>query len=514
MSDEDRHDKCRWQKQLRAVFRSAFRIPHSAVVTLAALLVLSEVIYISLLRLDAINGVRPVLTFLAMMGALFAFYGMAVWLIGRLGQRERGALLVIAAGAVLFRLTLLPAGLPHDASWNEIRAGLRADVRGEAVAYERFLLFDNDIWRYLWDGHVWAHNVNPYAHAPLDSELDELTDNEGAVWGDVRDNVNYGATPTIYPPLAQMLFRFSHWLAPGSVFVLKTLLAGCDLLAALFIGLALKTLRRPVALVILYAWNPLVVKVYAGSGHADALLVAAVAATVYFIVRGSRRAAAASFGLAVLAKLSPLVLLPFVVRRTGLRGAVLIFAVLLVGYLPFLDAGGALFTGFLIYAREWTFNAGPYALFRWVAAMFSSEPFFVARAMCGVIVLSLLCWLAWRDDGKTKSFARYGATALGALIVFSPAVMPWYVTWTLPLALVADCRAWFYFSALICLAFLVMIDGVELGPLARWVEYVALALVWWWGARRAQSSPTLYEVSSTHAAPCCVPQAYGTVCRN
>ncbi len=481
------------------------RAAASPPLSLAALLVLSEIIYLAMLRLDAINGVRPVLTFLAMMGALFALYGIASVLVRGIGQRQRGALLVIAAGAVLFRLTLLPAGLPHDSSWDEMRAELRADVRAESVAYERFLLFDNDIWRYLWDGHVWAHGVNPYAHAPLDPKLDELTDDEiaeatdgRAVWGDIRENINYAATPTIYPPLAQSLFRLSHWLAPGSVLVMKTLLVGCDLLAALFIALTLKSLNRPVALVVLYAWNPLVVKVFAGSGHADALLVAALAATMYFIARGARRAAAVSFGLAVLAKLSPLVLLPFIVRRTGWRGAALMFAVLLAGYLPFLDAGGAVFTGFLTFAQEWTFNAGPYALFRWLAALLSSDPFFVARAMSGLVIVAVVCWLAWRDDGKPETFARYGAAALGALIIFSPAVMPWYVTWLLPLALVADRRVWFYFSALVCLAFLVMIDGVELGP-ARWVEYAALALVWWLDTRRAQSSAAAHEVLATHA---------------
>jgi hypothetical protein len=50
---------------------------------------------------------------------------------------------------------------------------------------------------------------------------------------------------------------------------------------------------------------------------------------------------------------------------------------------------------------------------------------------------------------------------LGALLVLSPTVMPWYVTWLLPLAIIARRRIWIYFSALVCLAFLVMVDGTE-----------------------------------------------------
>ena len=137
---------------------------------------------------------------------------------------------------------------------------MRADIRGESVTYERFQLYDADVWRYLWDGHVWAHGINPYLYAPTDPALDGLADEENAgqsdgraVWSDIRDNVNYATTRTIYPPLAQVIFRLSHLIAPGSVLVLKSLFVGCDLLAALFIALTLAALGRPVTWVLLYA---------------------------------------------------------------------------------------------------------------------------------------------------------------------------------------------------------------------------------------------------------------------
>src|SRR5258708_18447897 len=85
---------------------------------------------------------------------------------------------------------------------------------------------------------MWAHGLNLYQlppnHRALESVADQdnpgLTD-RSAVWEDIRDNVNHPWLPTVYPPLMQLVFRFSHWLAPGSVLVLKALLAGFDLLA-------------------------------------------------------------------------------------------------------------------------------------------------------------------------------------------------------------------------------------------------------------------------------------------
>jgi len=454
--------------------------------SLILLLAASEAVWITLLKFDAVNGARAVLTFLMLLGTLFALFGLSALVISKLDD-QRGALLVIAVGAILFRLTMLPAGLPAQLSWPEKVEALRADVTGEVVAYERFLLYDHDIWRYLWDGHVAAHGINPFQFAPNDPRLDALAGagnaalpaampDGGNVWGDIRDHVNHPAVPTIYPPLAQFVFRLAHAIAPGSVLAMKSLLTGFDLLAALLLALTLRHLNQPTTRVILYAWNPLVIKAFAASGHVDAVLVAALAATAYFFAWGRRRVAAISFGLAVLAKLTPIVLLPFIVKRTGWRNAALIPAVLLAGYAPFASPGSDIFTGLLTFAREWQFNAGPYALAAVVMGFFNRDPATAARAVCGLVIIGVILFLAWRDDGRAASFASYATPALGALVVFSPTVMPWYVIWALPLAIIARYRAWVYFSALVCAAFQVMVDEAERGWVL-WLEYGLFALL-------------------------------------
>ena len=404
---------------------------------------------------------------------------------------------------MLFRLTLLPVGLPHDAAPLAVPALLRADVRGEAVVYERFWLFDDDAWRYLWDGHVGAHGVNPYASAPADATLDALADEESgafddgreAVWSDIRDNVNHPSTPTIYPPFAQAVFRFAHWLAPGSVLALKGVLVAFDLLACLFIALALRAVGRPVTETLLYAWNPLVIKVFAASGHADAVLVAALAAVVYFLARHWPRAAAVAFALAILAKLSPVVLLPFVARRVGWRNTALVVVLVGAAYVPFLDAGAATFDGLRAFASGWQFNAGVYSLVKWTGglALDASQASAVARVLSMCATLSVVGMLTLYDDGRGERFAHYAVVALGALVVLSPTVMPWYVTWLLPFAVVAGRRAWVCFTAIVCTAFLIMINGTEYAP-ALWLEHGLLALLLYREYRHGRTQPQ-------HAAP-------------
>ncbi len=465
---------------------------------LGALLVASECLYLLLLRLNAINGLRPVLTFLTLLGALFVLYALAFSLVGSIRDPSRAMLLLIAAGAVLFRLTLLPAGLPHDASFRALLAGIRADVRGEAVSFERFQLFDDDVWRYLWDGHVWAHGGNPYAFAPNDAAVDAFADEDNAaltdsrpIWSDVRDNIPDAGVRTPYPPLGQSVFRVAHAIAPGSVLVLKTILVIFDLLGALFLAFALVAAGRPVTWVLLYAWNPLVVKVFAASGHSDAIAVAAVAALAYFLLKDAKFAAGVSFALAVLAKLIPIVFLPFVVRRIGLRNSVLALLLILSAYVPFLRAGQSPFAGTSAYAHYWQFNAGPFELVQWLAGAFSSDPSRDARWLMLVAAACVIAWLTWRDDWTPDSFAGSGAAALGTLIVLGPAVMPWYVPVVLPLAVLSGQRIWMWFSAIVCLAFFIMVDQ----HLPTWVlclEYglfAALLLYERYSAKRREQRP-------------------------
>src|SRR5689334_14643028 len=165
---------------------------------LIVLMAASACVYLYWLKLDAINGLRPVAVFLCAMLVLFLLYGMAARVVR---QARHGTWKWVAAGAVLFRLILLPAGLPAEASAASKLGMLRRDAAGQEVTFERFQLFDDDIWRYLWDGHVAAAGVNPYATAPASAALDALA--ADPPWSDIRDNVSYPAVATIYPPLAQ-----------------------------------------------------------------------------------------------------------------------------------------------------------------------------------------------------------------------------------------------------------------------------------------------------------------------
>lgn len=461
---------------------SAARPSARPLVILAALGLASEAGWLAMARLDAVNGVRPVLLFLGLMLALFACLACSARVLAQMPDAGRRLVPLIGAGAVLFRLTLLPAGLPVTTDAGETAAALMADLRGEAVTYERFLLFDHDIWRYLWDGHLLAHGSNPYAHAPADTTLDRFADPDhealadaGTPWADIRRNVNHPDVPTIYPPLAQATFALSHAMAPGSVAALKLVIIAIDLLACVLLAAALAAAGKSPALVVFYAWNPLVIKVFAGSGHADALVAAALAGTALCVARRWRVGAAVAMSCAVLAKLSPVVLLPLMVRRIGIGWTALIAVLTGAAYLPFVLDGTDVLAGFAAFGSRWVFNAGPFVFVRWMLGAVTGSPDPAARLVCAGLFLLLGALIVRRDDGRPESFAAHAGLVLGALLVLSPAVMPWYLAWLLPMTVLAGLRTGVVFSVLVLLAFVVMIDGTE----HRWVlavEYLALLI--------------------------------------
>jgi hypothetical protein len=187
-----------------------------------------------------------------------------------------------------------------------------------------------------------------------------------------------------------------------------------------------------------------------------------------------------SLGLAIAAKLAPLALLPFLARRVGSRRTLLVCLVAIACFLPYLGAGPNLFGGLLAFSGAWQFNSGP---FRLLALLM---PGTLARMTCAALLAVAIVILYRRDDADPDTFARVAVIALGAVLIFSPVVTPWYATWLLPLGVLAWNRVAIFFSAAVCMAFLVMVRGVE-WPWALLLEYGSLGLMIWWEIAKGRS---------------------------
>ncbi len=112
----------------------------------------------------------------------------------------------------------------------------------------------DDIWRYLWEGGIQLQGFSPYLLPPDATALEGLR----TPWW---SQINHPDTTAIYPPLAQLLFRF-HAAVGQQVVVFKLSFLAADLAIC-----ALLAARFGAARTALYAWNPLVIYGISGGGH-------------------------------------------------------------------------------------------------------------------------------------------------------------------------------------------------------------------------------------------------------
>ena len=282
--------------------------------------------------------------------------------------------------------------------------------------------YEDDFYRYLWDGFRFATAGTPYGAVPEEFFIDPAVP---ATFQGVLDGVNYPELPTIYAPVTQVVFLVAYWVKPASVAVLQAILIAVDVaVVALLLRLA------PARNVLLYAWCPLVVKEIAFTAHPDGVGVCLLLAAVVLARRRRWWIAAALLGLAVAAKTFALVLAPLILLRARLRHWLLFVATAAAVYLPFVVMGGTDLLSLGVFARDWEFNSAVFGLLKTVVA----PP--AARVVVGVLFAAFWAWYCLRRArGGDRGIPR-GDWLFGVLLLLSPVINPWYLLWLLPFAVV------------------------------------------------------------------------------
>ena len=440
--------------------------------------------------LRASNAPDDVARFLYVILALFGLH-LFVWWRARTHTVTVVWILLFAAA---FRLTMLAVGLPQE---NRIRA-LQHDLGGERTGYQPFLLYDNDIWRYLWDGHLSATGIGPYAATPheLLTEVEESGEDQppldSDLWWDVLDNVSFRTYTSVYPPLAQEVFSLAHFLAPGSVLVLKFLILLIDLGSCLAVVALLRALGRPDRDLLLYAWSPLVIKEFAGSGHLDTLMILLISWAAVALIRRRDWLAQSLLGIAVAAKLGALILFPLFWMRTRPKTWVAAPIAGLAVSVPFLSGIDGLFRGLGTYAREWDFNSGIWqALATSFGVLGLEDPGGLAHLLVKGATLAVVAGALLLARRGELQWVHGCFLTLAGLVILNPAVMPWYIPWALPFAIAVGNRTWIAFSGVAFLSYLFYVDqGAATWWL--WVEYlVVLGVAVWELSSRSRRPESL-----------------------
>jgi hypothetical protein len=292
----------------------------------------------------------------------------------------------------------------------------------------------------------------------------------------------------VYGPLTETLFR---WWYPVSmltgnpyvsVVLTKLPLLAFDFGAALLLVRLLGLLGLPARRVLVYWWSPLAVIEFAASGHNDSVAVFFLLLALIGLVMGEKSWALAALALSTLAKLFSAFLWVAVLPRWIERGRwrELLWPALCAAVVFWPYRAGLLnvVPGVSVFAGTWRNNDSLFGIF--YAATGTQ---LAASAAYGATVAGVAGYLA----GRGSPPLRAAFLVLGAVLLFSANVFPWYLTWILPLLAIFPNAAWLLFTVLVFLSYNVLISYSTLGeweyiPTFWWLEYVpfyALLLGGW-----------------------------------
>ena len=333
-----------------------------------------------------------------------AVYAVAVWLVlrHRLGRAALGVVFIVA---VLARAVALPAP-----------AALSTDVA-----------------RYVWDGRVQAAGINPYRYVPADPQLAPLRDQ--AIYPAIN-RAEYAVT--IYPPVAQMIFFLATRISE-TLTTMRLAMIGFEAVTVLALLALLDHDGRPAARVLIYAWHPLPIWEFAGTGHVDAAAIALM--TLAMLAAARDRRALAGLALAAGALVKPFALLvgPAIWRRWDWRLPVAFVVTFVVCYLPYLSVGSRV-VGYVAgygYEQGYAADGEGFFLVSLLRRLGLPAPDGIAFALFAAVVLALAA-LAVVVRAKSADAAPALVLPLAAvfLVLLSPHY-PWYFAFLLPFL----CRA-------------------------------------------------------------------------
>jgi rSAM/selenodomain-associated transferase 2 len=386
--------------------------------------------------------------------------------IGPLGRHLPASMLLYAMGFIL--LIALVRCFPENIE--PARAWILVFVFG-VCGRLLFLPYPpgNDIFRYIWEGAVQNHGLNPYAFPPDSPSAVHLAVGElGSVW----ERINHRWLAAAYPPAAMLLFRLLAAISP-SVLFFKAVFILFDLGVMALLVQVLRQRGLPAARLLLYAANPLVIVFTAGEGHLDVVQVFFLGLGCVLLQHHKIVGGALALGIAVMSKYLSAVAAPFLMGRGNGVKHLAVFVPLLL-FVPYLDAGWGIFGSLAEFGAAMHYNDSIAALFRECLGP-------AALPALGGLLFLCLAWVFLSVDDALHS----AYLAVGCVLLFLPTLHPWYLVLIAPFLCVFPSRAWLYLQAAALFTFPVMAGEMRAGlfqeiPWLKLPEYLPFygLLVW------------------------------------
>lgn len=328
-----------------------------------------------------------------------------------------------------------------------------------------------DFYRYVWDGKVIANGINPYQYAPSDEALLKLHSET------LPQSVSFRNIKTVYPPLSLIIFYAGYIIGGESFWGIKILLLIFELFTFLGLSLILKELKLPQKNILFYVLAPLPVFQLFIDAHLDGFGITLLIFSIYFYIRNKKVLSFIFIGLSICIKPLALILIPilFFIEK-GIKAKVQIVIVPLLVctllYLPFIFTANV-FEALTDFTVNWTFNG---FVFEILNSFLNNNQ--ITRLICGILFLIVFIVIIFsKKDLLNKIYL-----SVFLLLIFSPIVHPWYVTWLAVLLPFIPRWSGIFFTSLISLTVFTVLNFQLNGewknyPAVLFLEYVPVLIL-------------------------------------
>jgi len=370
----------------------------------------------SMVLLVARPGLDParLLPLALVVGAWIAF-GCAAWLLRKVTLKL--AVGLILAGGIALQVVAM-TGPPRNSS---------------------------DSYRYIWDGRVQAAGIDPYLYAPADegvarlrndflwpshygvctkTEISAIHPADSVVAG--CSKLNRVRVPTVYPPVAEAYFLAVQLVAPAddSTIPIQAAAASFAVLVTVILLFGLRRLGKDPRLAALWAWCPTVILECGQNAHVDVVAVALTLVALLLLARakteGRTVLGGVLLGLAIATKVTPVLVLPAVLRRGWLLISASVAAAISLVYAPHVLAVGRKIIGFFPgYLHQEGYSTG---------GGFSVIGLFVhgkAATMAAVVILAAIAVAIYRFCDPDQPW-RGGVLMTSAALAVCTPDFQWY----------------------------------------------------------------------------------------
>lgn len=306
-------------------------------------------------------------------------------------------------------------------------------------------VLSDDFFRYFWDGKVFLSGTNPYKYAPAAQQLFLLRDDL------IYPFINFPFIPTVYPPVAQILFLltavFKAQLVAWKILMLVFEIAGWYALYKILMHLKIDKYN-----LLVFILNPLLIIESYYSVHLDLIAVSVFTWAIYLLIRNRIFSGAIAMAISFLVKFTaffPAIGLIPLNRRKIIPVFLLTVTVF---FLPFVLNGILPAAGFVSFANRWEFNGLIYNIFCRVLEFSGFKPsvlltlhylnrsetvYLNSALIYKIIAVSVfIFWVVKRQTVQDKSpqkLIKDSFLFITLILFLSPTLYPWYLIWLLPL---------------------------------------------------------------------------------